>query len=45
MKISFKNILNRSVPRIEAWGAPVIKSAQSLNEPFIEILCCLLHKF
>ena len=44
MKISFKNTLNRSGPRMEPWGIPVIASFQSLNEPFVRILCCLFHK-
>ena len=44
MKISFKNILNRSGPRMEPWRTPVVTSVQSLYEPFIENLCCLKKK-
>ena len=29
---------------MEPWGIPVIASVQSLNEPFVRILCCLFHK-
>ena len=35
--------LNRSGPRMEPKGTPLVTSVQSLKEPFIEIFCCLLH--
>ena len=44
LKMSFRNILNRTEFRMEPWGTPVITSVQSLKEPFIELLWFLLHK-
>ena len=43
-KVSFTKLLNRSEPKLEPLGTPVVTSNQLLKDPFLECPWRLLHK-